>query len=57
MVAITRKITKDNKRNGPGDNEVRGVVGWSEVAMTMAIQTTIARRIKITRTIQITITN
>ena len=44
--------------NGPGDNEVRGAVcvwGWWEVPITIPIQTTIARRIKITLTIQIPI--
>ena len=41
--------------NRPWDNEVRGVVGWSEVTMTMTIQITITRTIKITITIEITI--
>ena len=41
--------------NRPGDNEVRGVVGWSEVTMTMTIKITITRTIKITKQITITI--
>ena len=40
--------------NRPGDNEVRGVVGWSEVTMTMTIKITITRTIKITKQITIT---
>ena len=40
----------------PGDNEVRGVVGWSEVTMAMTIQITRTRRIKITITMQIRVT-
>ena len=39
--------------NGPGDNEVRGVVGWSEITMTRTIQITMTRTIKITMTKQI----
>ena len=41
--------------NRPGDNEVRGVVGWSEVTMTMTIKITVTRTIKITKQITITI--
>ena len=40
--------------NRPGDNDVRGDVGWSEVTITITIQIAITRRIKITITIQIT---
>ena len=38
--------------NGPGDNEVRGVVGWSEITMTRTIQITMTRTLKITMTKQ-----